>query len=113
MVRSEFQQFIASNTWIFAKTYASFCPHEYIVKDRLPIDEQSLFEKAVSFIRESGFVAIYGRKAANRYYIVDGHYYWTMGEALAETNILNRAKLADYEFITSEDGITIKYRNNK
>ena len=74
MTHLEFQQFIARNKWIFAKTYAAFCPHEYVVKDRLSDDEQRVFEQIVTFIRENGFIAIYGRKGPNQYYTVDDYY---------------------------------------
>ena len=43
MTHSAFTQFILRNTWIFAKTYAAFCPHEYVVKERLPAEEQAKF----------------------------------------------------------------------
>ena len=113
MTHAAFQQFIARNTWIFAKTYAAFCPHDDVVKDKLPEEEKTIFEQIVLFIRENGFVAIYGRLGPNRYYISDGYYYWTMGEPVEETNILNRAKLSDYEFVQTEDVLRVRYRGKK
>ena len=109
MTRLEFQKFVARNRWISAKTYAAFCPHEYVVKDHLPDDEQRTFEQIVSFIRGKGFIAIYGRKGPNRYYAVDDYYYWTMGAPIEETTILNRAKLSDYSFTETEQGLIIRY----
>ena len=109
MTHLEFQQFIDRNKWIFAKTYAAFCPHEYVVKDRLSDDEQCVFEQIVAFIRENGFVAIYGRKGPNQYYTVDDYYYWTMGAPIEETTILNRAKLSDYSFEETERGMIVRY----
>ena len=109
MTHTVFQQFIARNKWTFAKTYAAFCPYEYVVKDRLTEEEQRVFEQIVSFIRENGFIAIYGRKGPNRYYIVDEYYYWTMGEPIEETTILNRARLCDYTFSDTERGQIIQY----
>ena len=110
MTHSAFTQFILRNTWIFAKTYAAFCPHEYVVKERLPAEERVLFEQIVSFIRERGFTAAYGRLGPNRYYTVDEYYYWTMGEPIEEANILNRAKMADYEFRETEKGVIIRFK---
>ena len=110
MTHSEFEKFIQRNTWIFAKTYASFCPHEYVVKERLTTDDQLVFEQIVTFIRENGYVAIYGRKGPNHYYTVSDYYYWTMGEPVEETNILNRARLDDYIFSETEKGVIIKYK---
>lgn len=109
MTHLDFQKFIARNRWIFAKTYASFCPHEYVVKDRLAEEEQRVFEQIVTFIRENGFIAIYGRKGPNRYYTVDEYYYWTMGAPVEETNILNRARLSDYTFTETARGLAVRY----
>ncbi len=110
MTHSAFKQFILRNTWIFAKTYAAFCPHEYVVKERLPVEEHAVFEQIVTFIREQGFIASYGRLGPNRYYTVDDYYYWTMGEPVKDTNILNRAKLVDYEFRETEKGVIIRFK---
>lgn len=110
MNHEEFLQFTAGNRWTFARTYASFCPHEYVVKDRLPENEKKRFEEIVAYIREKGFTAVYGRKGPNRYYTADGYYYWTMGAPVEETAVLNRARLSDYVFCETEDGLTVKYR---
>ena len=112
MTHSDFQQFIARNKWTYAKTYAAFCPHEYVVKDRLTAEDQHVFEQIVVFIREKGFFAIYGRKEPNRYYTVDDYYYWTMGDPVEETIILNRAKLSDYTFTETERGLVVQYKNS-
>ena len=110
MTHEEFSQFIDRNKWTFAKTYAAFCPHEYVVKERLPEEEQRLFEQIVAFIREKGFTAIYGRKGPNQYYSVDDYYYWTMGAPIEETTILNRAKLSDYSFAETDRGLIVRYK---
>ena len=110
MTHTEFQEYIARNKWTFAKTYAAFCPHEYVVKDRLPEEEKAVFEQIVSFIRENGFVAIYGKLGPNRYYTVDDYYYWTMGAPIEETTLLNRAKLSDYEFFQTDSALRVRYR---
>ena len=112
MTHDAFRNFILSHTWIFAKTYASFCPHEYVVKGKLPPEEQKLFEEIVLFIREKGFLAIYGKKAPNQYYIIDDNYYWTMPDSLEATDILNRAKLTDYDFIETAQGLIVRKHEN-
>ena len=109
MTHEEFKQFIDHHTWTFAKTYAAFCPHEYVIKDRLPEAEQHIFEQIVTYIRENGFIAIYGRKGPKQYYSVGEYYYWTMGAPVDETTVLNRARLADYSFIETENGLVIRY----
>ncbi len=113
MTHTLFQQFIARNTWTFAKTYAAFCPHEYIVKDRLSKEEKAVFEEIVSFIRENGFEAVYGNLGPNQYYTVDDYYYWTMGAPIEQTTILNRAKHSDYVFVPAGDRLHVHYRGNK
>ena len=110
MTHLDFQQFIARHKWVFAKTYAAFCPHEYVVKDRLTEEEKRIFEQIVVFIRENGFAAVCGRKGPNCYYTVDEHYYWTMGTPIEETTILNRARLSDYTFTETKRGLVVQYK---
>ena len=98
------RDFICRHEWTFAKTYASFCPHEYIVMRKLPGEEWPLFPEIARFIRENGFVAEYGSLGPNWYYIVDDYYYWTMDEEIEDTDLINRAKLSDFEFVKVEDG---------
>lgn len=90
---SRARAFIAGNTWIFAKTYAKTAPHEYVVKTKLPSDEmRQEFEWMVVLIREHGYEAEFWGKV-HTYLDIDGKKYWTMGEPLEETIILNRANL--------------------
>ena len=113
MTHALFRQFIERNTWIFAKTYAAYCPHEYIVKDRLSEEEKSVFEQIVIFIREKGFEAVYGNLGPDQYYTVDEYYYWTMGAPVEQTIILNRAKHSDYDFVPADDSLRVRFRGNK
>ena len=52
MDHNGFRDFVNRHAWTFAKTYAAFCPHEYLVKKRLPPEEQALFPEAARLIRE-------------------------------------------------------------
>ncbi len=99
MDHKEFQDFINRHDWTFAKTYAALCPHEYVVMKRLPLLEHHLFPQIARFIRDKGFVAEYGRLGPNWYYIVDDYYYWTMDKNVDDTDLINRAKLSDFEFV--------------
>jgi hypothetical protein len=48
------ESFIKSNERTFAKTYATFAPHEYIVKSKLKSDsDKNLFEDFVMYIRNN------------------------------------------------------------
>ena len=98
MNKEEMRTFVNNLDWIFAKTYADVCPHEYIVKNKLNPGYQARFEEVVNFIREAGFEASY-EGHPGKYYILDEHYYWTMGELIGQTTIINRAKLSDYSLV--------------
>lgn len=98
-LEAEFAEFIANHRWTFAKTYAAFCPHEYVVKNKLPYSEWKDFEKFVRFIRDFGWDSIYGSgRDVRQYYSMGEYYYWTMGAPVEETTVLNRAKFENFEF---------------
>ena len=96
----KYDDFIKRQKWTFAKTMANI-PHWYIVKDRLSPDDQILFEEFVQFIRDNGITARFW-KYVFPYLRHDGFYYWTMGEPVEETTIINRASEETNEII---DGI--------
>ena len=65
-----------------------------------------MFPEIARFIRDEGFVAEYGRQGPNWYYIVDEYYYWTMDKNVEDTDLVNRAKLSDFDFWKDEqDGV--------
>jgi hypothetical protein len=92
------RNFINKFKWTYANTYAKICPHEYIVKDKIDKGHWDSFAELVRYIREKGFTANY-ISMSREYYILDDHYYWTMGAPVEDTSILNRAKLSDYQLI--------------
>ena len=110
MDHNGFRDFILNHDWTFAKTYAAFCPHEYIVMKKQPKEEWKFFPEIARFIRESGFTAEYGRLGPNWYYIVDEYYYWTMNEKVEDTDLINRAKLSDYEFVDIGEKTVVRRR---
>ena len=67
------------------------CPHEYIVRE-WRLDKEQVFECFVMLIRKRGYDARF-LDATYRYLEIDGWKYWTMGAALNETTIINRAKV--------------------
>ena len=91
----EFKTFVANNNWIYAKTYADWAPHEYVVKDKLDEKNQALVPEIVAFIRENGFPAFFGDQE-HRYLYFDLHYYWEMGDDPEKTIIINRCNYDDY-----------------
>jgi hypothetical protein len=84
------QEFIDSTKWTFAKTMSEW-PHEYIVRSRVDND---LFERLVCHIREHGYEGKFYRKSIT-YYDDRGMVYWTMGDPLDETIIVDRCKKED------------------
>ena len=82
-----FREFINARRWQFAKTMAAI-PHEYTVAAWYP--DRTLFDEAVMFIREHGYEQRFYSKTY-LYYDVDGLQYWTMGNPLEVTKLINRA----------------------
>ena len=85
---SDLRAFVDQQGWMFAKTYASTWPHEYIVRDRV---DEHLFTRLVQHIRTSGQEERFYSKRFT-YYHEAGMVYWTMGEPIEETTIVNRCK---------------------
>ena len=112
MDHDAFRAFINRHEWTFAKTYAAFCPHEYVVMKQLPREEWPLFPQIARFIREEGFTAEYGKLGPNRYYIVDEYYYWTLDPNAEDTALINRAKLSDFEFADADGRKVVRRRKN-
>ncbi len=82
---AELRTFVDEQLWAFAKTMPRW-PHEYIVRDR--VDER-LFEALVRHIRAHGREGRFYQRVIV-YYHEAGMVYWTMGEPLHETTIVNR-----------------------
>jgi hypothetical protein len=86
------QDFIARNKWTFARTMPQW-PHEYVVKERLSLEDQALFEQIAVYIRTFGRDERFlGTHPVRQYLYLDGWKYWTMGAPIAQTTILNRAQ---------------------
>ena len=89
------KDFVEATPWVFAKTYAKTWPHEYIVRDRV---DEDLFLELVRHIREHGYQGSFYRKPIT-YFDHDGRVYWTMGEAVEKTVVVNRClKEQSYEY---------------
>jgi len=85
---NEIVNFIETEKWIFAKTFADTWPHEYIVRER--VDEQ-FFLKMVEHIREFGYEGKFYSKTMI-YFDHNGFIYWTMCAPIKETIIINRTQ---------------------
>jgi len=92
---SNLKAFVINVKWTFAKTYASTWPHEYIVRDRV---DRELFNQLVQHIRAFGYEGRFYSKNLT-YFDEDEMVYWTMGEPITETIIVNRCtKEQTYEY---------------
>lgn len=90
------RQFIQKQKWIFAKTYAQFAPHEYVMKLRCngTVDE---FNEFGQYIQEHGMRMFY-YKNERKYLLLDGYFYWVCGEVTGTHDAsLNRCRPEDYD----------------
>ena len=76
--------------WTWAKTYQSI-PHEYIVRNSCGLENEE-FNYLVSAQREYGIPEQW-HKYNFPYLYIDGYKYWTMGDAIQDTVIINRQKV--------------------
>lgn len=94
LLSKELRDFVDRETWTYAKTMPEW-PHEYIVRDRV---DESLFVRLVEHIRAHGYQAHFYRREIT-YFDEGGLVYWTMGEPIEETEIINRCRKEDsYEY---------------
>ncbi len=87
----DIKNWLDKHAWTFAKTMKEM-PHEYIVKDKLSEKDKEMFVKVVIFIRENGYKESFGSKKYT-YYNFGEYKYWTMGDKIEKTIILNRTNL--------------------
>lgn len=103
----KFRRLANSHRWIFAKTYAAFCPHEYTLRKEWGRED---FEWFAKFIRDNGIVARYGKEP--KMYFVDEEqewYYFVIyadfdenGNVVDEMFGVNRGSLRQWEFSEEE-----------
>ena len=87
----DLRDFVNSCQWKFAKTYAQTWPHEYIIRDRVDRDK---FIQLVQHIRAHGRPGPF-YQTSYIYFNEDGKLYWTMGDPVEETTIINRCREED------------------
>ena len=88
-LNSTIEKFIDSADWVFAKTYAKTAPHEYAVREKNKHLEDE-FVYFVKYIREHGYQEMFWGKPYTCFNVGE-HKYWTMGDLIEETTIINRA----------------------
>lgn len=89
-------RYIAAARWQFASTMPQW-PHEYTLRSwRSDLDLE--FAAMVQLIREKGVIKPWPKDVAvpryhHSYLEVDGWQYWTMGEPIEETILINRCRV--------------------
>jgi hypothetical protein len=86
---------LESADWVFAKTMPDN-PHWYTLRDKWKHPEN--FYAAVLFIRLHGMADWWPDVKTGKAYValdLNGWHYWTMGDPLVRTWLINRCKLSD------------------
>ncbi len=90
MTEQDFNAFIDRAKWNWATTYAKFAPHYYCVRQEFKDD--AIFDEVVQYIRDNSLTAFFHGKKF-QYCFHNGWKYWTMGNPIEQTRIINRAKI--------------------
>ena len=106
---NEFRDYIKKHYWKASKTMANFCPHEYIINypcwkkkedGRCSGFCESCKKERSAFERWAKFIRKYGErqkmlKTVYTVFCLDGRQYWTMGDPMNTTWVLNRGLIDD------------------
>jgi hypothetical protein len=87
------REFIRHRRWQEAVTYRKTAPHEYTIREWQPdLGAVAEFAAFAILIRRCGYADFF-YKVRHIYWAVDEFKYWTMGWPIAETVVINRARL--------------------
>ncbi len=89
MTNERVVELLAQQEFTFAKTMANI-PHSYTVRKNWKSDKD--FVDVVLHMREHGIVEFFFKKPYV-YFYANGYKYWTMGNDMTITRIINRAKV--------------------
>ena len=108
MTFEEIKTFVEKQNWIFAKTYATRAPHEYIVRGKCAGTDEEFIEMA-GYIQNQG-ITMHFWGHPNKYLFLGKKYYWVMKDSDDDPSmIINRANIDDYHISIAWKGNT----NNK
>ena len=93
-IENKILEFIENNKWTYAKTMP-WQPHWYVVRKNC---DNIKFVQFVLYIRIHGESRPYGKKRIFKYLDIGEYTYWTMGNPLIQTTILNRARIKKRQF---------------
>lgn len=101
------KEYFDKQDWKFAKTYAAFAPHEYIIRGKC-YGNDDMFFAACRYILDNGMRMFY-YKHERTYLFLDGYFYWLMGEEVSEDRtVINRCKPDDYDIVFMQRGTQAK-----
>lgn len=107
MQEKEVRELIARQRWVFAKTFATFAPHEYIVKGKCNARKEE-FEAFMDYILEKGIRMFY-YKRERKYLFLDGYFYWICRDSADDpTAVINRCRPDDYDIVFMKRGTQAK-----
>lgn len=87
---SHLKDFVDNVKWTYARTMPAW-KHEYIIRTKV---DEALFVEMVKHIREKGYLGYFYKRPIT-YFDEDGLTYWTMGEPLDQTMVINRCLKED------------------
>lgn len=93
--------FIKNRHWKFAKTYAKTDPHDYVLKEAIPIPYKDEFYRFIATIRANS-VTLHKKDHEECIMVCGDYYYWferQMDKVAA--HLIKRAKM---EYLSSKDG---------
>ena len=97
------REYFGRQRWVFAKSYAAYAPHEYIIRGKCYGNDQMFFA-ACQYILDNG-VRMFYYKHERKYLILDGYFYWIMGDEVnEERTVINRCKPEDYDIVFMQKG---------
>jgi hypothetical protein len=91
-ILKDMREYISKVDWIYAKTYKT-APHEYTLRSAKP-ELEANFVRFVLLIRSEGYDDKFWNKSYH-YLDIDSYKYWTMGESIEKTVLINRAHRTD------------------
>lgn len=102
-----FREWVGKQNWVFAKTYAAFAPHEYVIRGKCFGDDEQFFA-ACQCILDHGIRMFY-YKTERKYLFLDGYFYWIMGDEVnEERKVINRCRPEDYDIVFMRRGTQAK-----
>lgn len=86
--KEKIERLLEAQEYTFAKTMPKN-PHWYTLRKKWRNDED--FKKVVQFIRDNATIEYFFGRPYSMYYL-NGKKYWTMGNPISETTLINRAE---------------------